>query len=89
VDCLCRISASRIDDSGDHGHLWTLWTENEGFPTRADSVERGGPDGFLSLGRLAALRLDADLVVLSACRTAGSPRRCSKRAREPRSPRAA
>lgn len=31
----------------------------------------GGEDGFLSAGDVAALRLDADLVVLSACRTAG------------------
>ena len=31
----------------------------------------GGEDGFLSPGDVAALRLDADLVVLSACRTAG------------------
>lgn len=31
----------------------------------------GGEDGFLSPGDLAALKLDADLVVLSACRTAG------------------
>ena len=31
----------------------------------------GGEDGFLSPGDLAALELDADLVVLSACRTAG------------------
>lgn len=31
----------------------------------------GGESGFLGAGDLAALRLDADLVVLSACRTAG------------------
>jgi CHAT domain-containing protein len=31
----------------------------------------GGEDGFVTPGELAALRLDADLVVLSACRTAG------------------
>jgi CHAT domain-containing protein/tetratricopeptide (TPR) repeat protein len=31
----------------------------------------GGEDGFLSPGDLATLKLDADLVVLSACRTAG------------------
>ncbi len=30
-----------------------------------------GDDGFLSAGDVAALRMDADLVVLSACRTAG------------------
>jgi CHAT domain-containing protein/tetratricopeptide (TPR) repeat protein len=31
----------------------------------------GGESGFVAPGDLAALRLDADLVVLSACRTAG------------------
>ena len=31
----------------------------------------GGEDGFVAPGDLAALHLDADLVVLSACRTAG------------------
>jgi CHAT domain-containing protein len=31
----------------------------------------GGADGFVTPGELARLRLDADLVVLSACRTAG------------------
>ncbi len=30
-----------------------------------------GEDGFMSSGDVAALRIDADLVVLSACRTAG------------------
>ncbi|MGH7536669.1 MAG: CHAT domain-containing protein [Gemmatimonadales bacterium] len=30
-----------------------------------------GEDGFVTPGELAGLRLDADLVVLSACRTAG------------------
>jgi hypothetical protein len=31
----------------------------------------GGEDGFLTAGDLSALNLDADMVVLSACRTAG------------------
>ena len=31
----------------------------------------GGEDGFVTPGELAALRLSADMVVLSACRTAG------------------
>ncbi|HEU4629380.1 MAG TPA: CHAT domain-containing protein [Gemmatimonadaceae bacterium] len=34
-------------------------------------AEGDGEDGFLTAGEIAALRLDADLVVLSACRTAG------------------
>ena len=54
-------------------HLATHALVDEGRASRtAIALAPGdGEDGFLSLGELAALELDAALVVLSACRSAG------------------
>lgn len=54
-------------------HLATHAVVDEGSLTRtALALAPGaGEDGFLSPADLAGLRLDADMVVLSACRTAG------------------
>jgi CHAT domain-containing protein len=38
----------------------------------ADAGEEGGSDGLLSFAEIFGLRIDADLVILSACDTAGS-----------------
>jgi CHAT domain-containing protein len=54
-------------------HLATHALVDEGSISRTALALAPGPgeDGFLSPADLAALRLDADMVVLSACRTAG------------------
>lgn len=54
-------------------HLATHALVDEGSLARTSLAlaPGGGEDGFVSPADLAGLRLDADLVVLSACRTAG------------------
>jgi CHAT domain-containing protein len=43
-----------------------------GEPGLVLTPERSGGDGYLALSEIMALKLDADLVLLSACNTAGS-----------------
>ncbi len=54
-----------------HFATHALVDENAVSRTALALAPGGGEDGFLGPADLAALRLDADLVVLSACRTAG------------------
>lgn len=54
-----------------HFATHALVDEQEAGRTALALAPGGGEDGFLGMAELAALRLDADLVVLSACRTAG------------------
>jgi CHAT domain-containing protein/tetratricopeptide (TPR) repeat protein len=56
-------------------HFATHAVVDEEFPLRSALVlaPGGGKSGFVGPGDLAALRLTADLVVLSACRTARGP----------------
>ena len=62
-----------VRDSVDVLHLAThaLVDERSAARTAVALAPGDGEDGFLTPGELAALPLSADLVVLSACRTAG------------------
>ena len=54
-----------------HFATHALVDEHSATRTALALAPGGGEDGFMGPGDLAALHLDADLVVLSACRTAG------------------
>ena len=54
-----------------HFATHALVDDRVSFRTALALAPGGGQDGFVTPGELAGLRLDADLVVLSACRTAG------------------
>jgi CHAT domain-containing protein len=54
-----------------HFATHALVDDRVSFRTALALSPGGGQDGFVTPGELAGLRLDADLVVLSACRTAG------------------
>ena len=54
-----------------HFATHALVDDRVSFRTALALAPGGGEDGFVTPAELARLRLDADLVVLSACRTAG------------------
>lgn len=66
------LAAYRILHFATHGLVVAPRPQCPAIPALMTSFGAGGSDGLLTFGEVYDLRLDADLVILSACDTAGS-----------------